>query len=90
MPKRVRNFGFFSEPVFHPLFEGLPVVARPSGENFPSPFNQFQSIGEKKIQIPIPCATYMTNLQFRTLWVHFIPFNEKFALHETELSVILK
>ena len=64
MQKRVRNFGFFSEPVFDAIFEGVPVVARPSGENFPSPFNQFQSIGEKKIQIPIPHVTYVTNLPF--------------------------
>ena len=62
--KRVRNFGFFGELVFHPPFEGLPVVARPSGENFPSPFNQFQSIGPKKFEIPTPLLTYVCNLQF--------------------------
>ena len=69
MPKRVRNFGFFGELVFHPPFEGLPVVVRPSGENFPSPFNQFQSIGEKKFQIPIPHVTYVTNLSFLLFFV---------------------
>ena len=62
VPKRVRNFGFFGEAVFHPLIEGLPVVARPSGENFPSPLVQFQSIGQKKFQIPTPHATYVHNL----------------------------
>ena len=50
--------------VFHLQFGGVAVVARPSGENFPSPFNQFQSIGPKKFQIPILPATYAYELPF--------------------------
>ena len=85
--KRVRNFGFFSELVFHPPFEGLPVVARPSGENFPSPFNQFQSIGEKKFQIPIPHATYVTNLSFVLI---LCKLNESFTFCILENLTVLK
>ena len=61
-PKRVNSGRKSSELVFHLHFGGVAVVVRPSGENFPSPFNQFQSIGQKKFQIPIPRATYVHNL----------------------------
>ena len=50
--------------MFDAIFEGVPVGAGPSGENFPSPFNQFQSIGQKKFQIPIPRVSYVHNLEF--------------------------
>ena len=59
-----QNIENLSELVFHPRFGDVPVVARPSGENLPSPFNQFQSTGEKNFQIPIPHVTYVTNLEF--------------------------
>ncbi len=62
--KTIHKISGFHELVFHPQFGGVAVVVRPSGENFPSPFNQFQSIGQKKFQIPIPRATYVHNLSF--------------------------
>ena len=62
--KRVNSGRTSSELVFRLQFGGVAVVVRPSGENFPSPFNQFQSIGPKKIQIPIPRLRYDTNLPF--------------------------
>ncbi len=63
-PKRVNSGRTSGELVFHLQFGGVAVVVRPSGENFPSPFNQFQSIGQKKFQIPIPRVTYVHNLSF--------------------------
>ena len=61
------------ELVFHLRFGGVPVVARPSGENFPGPSNQFQSIGQKNLQIPIPDVTYLPHLSFRDEVVSFTP-----------------
>ena len=69
--KRVSSGRTSGELVFHPLVEDLPVGAGPSGENFPSPFNQFQSIGPKKFQIPIPLATYVHNLPFVRILLSF-------------------
>ena len=69
--KRVSSGRTSGELVFHPLVEDLPVGAGPSGENFPSPFNQFQSIGQKKFQIPIPRLTYVHNLPFVNILSQF-------------------
>ena len=60
----VHFFTSWRDRVFHPENRGVPVVVRPSGENFPSPFNQFQSIGQKKIRIPIPRLRYATDSSF--------------------------
>ena len=58
-------------------FGGVPVVVRPSGENFPSPSGQFQSIGQKKFQIPTWEATHETKLSFLRIVVPFPPICPK-------------
>jgi len=47
-------------------FGGVPVVVRPSGENFPSPLGQFQSIRPKILQIPTGAKRVITMTSMTT------------------------
>ena len=54
------------EVMFHLRFGGVPVVVRPSGENFPSPLGQFQSIRPKIFQIPTGAKRVITMTSMTT------------------------
>ena len=67
-----QNIENLSELVFHPRFGGVPVVERPSGENFPSPLGQFQSIGQKNFRFQYRTSPMHNNYHFLTSLPHLM------------------